>query len=76
VQTVEFKAGATVYVPSKSLLFLYKLKAFRDRSFDLRKRGASINRERREWMRTKVDKDGADLIALLDPKPQRCLMHA
>ena len=27
--------------------------------------------ERREWVQTKLEKDGADLIALLNPKPER-----
>ncbi|HDQ06494.1 MAG TPA: hypothetical protein ENN36_07220 [Candidatus Bathyarchaeota archaeon] len=58
-----------VYVPKKSLLLLYKLKAFRDRTFDLETRGAVMNPERREWLQTKVEKDGADIIALLNPEP-------
>jgi len=74
VQKVEFNAVATAYVPCKPLLFLYKLKALRDRSFDLRTRGASMNRERRNWMQTKAEKDSADLIALLDPKPDRYMI--
>jgi hypothetical protein len=67
----EKRARAVAYVPTKPLLFLYKLKAFRDRSFDLRTKGAIMNIERREWLRTKVEKDGADLIALLNPEPER-----
>lgn len=67
----EERTRAVAYVPRKSLLFLYKLKALRDRSFDLRTKGAIMNVERREWLRTKVEKDGADLIALLDPEPER-----
>lgn len=67
----EKRPRAVVYVPRKSLLFLYKLKAFRDRAFDLRTKGAIMNVERREWMRTKLEKDGADLIALLNPEPER-----
>jgi len=74
VKKVEFNKDAVAYVPRKSLLFLYKLKAFRDKSFDLRTKGAIMNRERRDWMQTKAEKDGADLIALLNPNPDRCLI--
>ena len=63
-----------VYVPKKSLLLLYKLKAFRDRTFDLKTKGPVINTERREWLQTKVEKDGADLIALLNPEPKQFLI--
>jgi hypothetical protein len=52
-------------------LLLYKLKAFRDRTFDLETRGPVMNIERREWLQTKVEKDGADLIALLNPEPEQ-----
>jgi len=58
------------YVPRKPLLLLYKLKALRDRSHDLRTRGPILNPEARNWLRDKRTKDGSDLIALLDPKPQ------
>jgi hypothetical protein len=65
----------TVFVPKKSLLFLYKLKAFRDRAFDLKTKGAIMSTERQEWMRTKLEKDGADLIALLNPRPELCVVE-
>jgi len=71
VKNVSFNEKTAVYVPKKSLLFLYKLKAFRDRAFDLKTRGAIMSVERRQWMRTKLEKDGADLIALLDPNSER-----
>ena len=71
VRNVTFNERLAVYVPRKSLLFLYKLKAFRDRAFDLKTRGAIMSVERREWMQTKLEKDGADLLALLNPKPER-----
>jgi len=71
VRNVNFDEKLTAYVPKKPLLFLYKLKAFRDRTFDLKTRGAIMSAEKREWMRTKVEKDGADLIALLNPEPER-----
>ena len=71
VRNVTFNEKLAVYVPKKSLLFLCKLKAFRDRAFDLKTRGAIMNIERRQWMQTKLEKDGADLIALLNLKPER-----
>jgi hypothetical protein len=71
VRNVNFDEKLAAYVPKKPLLFLYKLKAFRDRTFDLKTRGAIMSVEKREWMRTKVERDGADLIALLNPEPER-----
>ena len=71
VGNVTFDEKLAVYVPRKSLLLLYKLKAFRDRAFDLKTRGAIMSAERRGWMQTKFEKDGADLIALLNPEPER-----
>jgi len=72
--TFDESGRLAVYVPKKSLLLLYKLKAFRDRTFDLKTRGPVMNIERREWLQTKVEKDGADLIALLNPEPERCVV--
>ena len=71
VRKVNFNGKSVAYVPKKPLLFLYKLKAFRDRNYDLKTRGAIMGVKRREWMRTKVEKDGADLIALLNPEPEQ-----
>ena len=56
-------------VPRKPLLLLYKLKALRDRRHDLDTKGPILSAERRNWLRDKWTKDGADLIALLDPHP-------
>jgi len=75
LREVTFNEKLAVYVPKKSLLFLYKLKAFRDRAFDLKTRGAVMSVERREWMQTKLEKDGADLIALLSLKPERYVIR-
>jgi len=61
-------------IPNKSLLFLYKLKALRDRQYDLREKGAILSYERAEWLRSKIVKDGSDLISLLDPNPDPCLV--
>lgn len=74
VRRVAFDGKIVAYVPKKPLLFLYKLKAFRDRNYDLKTRGAVMSTERREWMRTKVEKDGADLIALLNPEPEQYIV--
>lgn len=74
VRSMNFDDKSVAYVPKKPLLFLYKLKAFRDRTYDLKARGAVMNVKKREWMRTKVEKDGADLIALLNPEPNQFLV--
>lgn len=63
------------YIPKKSLLFLQKLKALRDRQYDLREQGAVLGFERAEWLRSKIVKDGSDLISLLDPTPDPCLVN-
>ena len=55
------------YVPSKALLALFKVKARRDRSYDIATKGSTMNSTRLEWLRSKVVKDGSDIIALLDP---------
>ena len=62
------------YIPRKSLLFLYKLKALRDREHDLRTKGPILSPMRREWLQAKWVKDGSDLMALLDPEPGRCFV--
>jgi len=67
---VTFNEKLVVHVPKKALLFLYKLKALRDRVFDLKTQGVVMSTERHEWMQSKVEKDGADLIALLNPEPE------
>jgi len=74
LKKIPFNNKAIAYVPRKALLFLFKLKAFRDRTHDLKTKGASLTASRRQWLETKIDKDGADLIALLDPKPTRYLI--
>lgn len=67
---VDLDYGRAAYIPVKPLLFLYKLKAFRDREYDLRTRGAVLSASRREWLRSKWVKDGSDMIAILDPAPE------
>ena len=63
--------GCVCYIPSRSLLTLFKVKARRDRSFDIMTKGATMNPSRLEWLRGKVTKDGSDVIALLDDKSAR-----
>ena len=72
---VRVAKDAVCYVPNRELLTLFKVKARRDRSFDVRERGATMNPERLAWLQGKVVKDGSDIIALLDPKPRRALLH-
>lgn len=59
----EILAKCYVVIPSREVLLFLKLKAARDRSFRL-KTGASFNPE---WDRAKLEKDHADILALLDP---------
>lgn len=72
---VRLSKDAVCYVPSKALLALFKVKARRDRSYDIRERGATMNPERLAWLQGKVVKDGADIVALLDPEPRRAFLH-
>ena len=65
---------AVCYVPTKALLVLFKVKARRDRSYDIRTKGATMNPDRLAWLRGKVAKDGSDIIALLDPKERGALL--
>ena len=64
------------YIPSKALLALFKIKASRDRHYDLEKRGQTMDRARRAWLESKVTKDRTDIIALLDPAPRDPLVKA
>lgn len=52
-------------VPIKELLFLYKLKALRDRMW--RMSNESLLNEDRVFLEGKIGKDKTDLLALLDP---------
>ena len=60
-----------IYIPNKSLLLLYKIKAFRDRSYDVIHKRAIIAADKLTWLEGKIVKDGSDIIALLDPTPVR-----
>ncbi|RLI09764.1 hypothetical protein DRO42_03450 [Candidatus Bathyarchaeota archaeon] len=74
-RSVELGERREAFIPKKPLLFLYKLKALRDRAYDLRVRGAVMSAERRAWLQSKWSKDGSDLIALLDPEPRRYVVE-
>jgi hypothetical protein len=64
-KTIELRKDTFYFVPKPSLLFLYKLKAMRDRTYDLREAGSL---EQRRYLEGKIFKDKADAIALLDTK--------
>jgi hypothetical protein len=61
-------------IPVKSLLFLYKLKALRDRQFDVEEGLGVLGAEKLAWLRGKIIKDGSDLISLLDPDPETSIV--
>jgi hypothetical protein len=52
-------------IPTIELLFLFKLKAYSDRDFDLQ---SSTSSEDILYLTSKRNKDGSDIIALIDPK--------
>jgi len=72
---VKLGKDAVCYIPSKPLLLLYKIKAVRDRIYDLRTKGAIVEPAKVEKLRGKITKDRADIIALLDPNPGKCLIE-
>lgn len=68
---VKLEEDAICYIPCKSLLLLYKIKAARDRAYDLKTRGTIMELAKVEKLRGKVTKDKADILALLDPNPNK-----
>lgn len=60
-----------INIPNKSLLLLYKIKAFRDRSFDVENKRAILGSDTITWLEGKIIKDGSDIISLLDPNPSQ-----
>ena len=72
---VRLEEDAVCHIPSKPLLLLFKIKAARDRAYDLRKRGTVMDTARMEWLRGKLAKDRADVIALLDPNPRSSIVE-
>src|SRR5207245_5674465 len=51
------------------------VKARRDRLYDIRTKGATMNPARLAWLRGKVAKDGSDIIALLDAKERGVILE-
>jgi hypothetical protein len=74
-QEVSIAKGCVCYVPTKPLLTLFKVKARRDRSYDIATKGSTMNSSKLEWLRSKVTKDGSDIIALLDPTGRRATLQ-
>lgn len=72
---VRIAKDCVCYVPSKALLTLLKVKARRDRLYDIRARGATMNPSRLAFLRGKAVKDGSDIIALMDPEERRALLN-
>jgi hypothetical protein len=68
---VNLEENCVCYAPSRALLTLFKIKARRDRAFDLHTEGATMNPSRLEWLRAKIVKDGSDIIALLNDSSNR-----
>jgi hypothetical protein len=72
---VKLAKDAVCYTPTKPLLLLYKTKAARDRAYDLRTKGTTMASAKAERLRGKLTKDRADLLALLDPQPTKCIIE-
>ena len=68
---VKLEEAAVCYIPTKSLLLLYKIKAARDRAYDLKTKGTIMDHAKAERLRGKITKDRADIIALLNPNPSK-----
>lgn len=58
--------GNAIWVPIKELLFLYKLKALRDRQWVLE--NDKPEPSDKDYIIGKIEKDKTDLLALLDPR--------
>jgi len=68
---VKLEDDAVCYAPSKPLLLLYKIKAARDRAYDFKTKGTIMEPAKAESLRGKLTKDRADILALLDPNPNK-----
>ena len=68
---VKLEEDAICYIPRKPLLLLYKIKAARDRAHDLKTQGTTMKPAKAERLRGKLTKDRADILALLDPNPNK-----
>ena len=72
---VKLEEDAICYIPYKPLLLLYKIKAARDRAYDLKTKGTIMEPAKAERLRGKVTKDRADILALLEPKPSKNIIE-
>ena len=68
VSEIRYGIKADYYVPSIELLLLYKIKAYRDRDFESTR---TAIQNIRAHLVSKRDKDGSDILALLDSKNAR-----
>jgi hypothetical protein len=73
-QEVSIAKDCVCYVPIRPLLALFKVKARRDRSYDIAAKGSIIATSKLEWLRSKAIKDGSDIIALLDPAGRKAML--
>jgi hypothetical protein len=73
-QEANIAKDCVCYVPSKPLLTLFKVKARRDRAYDIATRGPTMSSSNLEWLRSKAVKDGSDIISLLDPSGRRAML--
>jgi hypothetical protein len=74
-QEVRIAQDCVCYVPIKPLLTLFKVKARRDRSYDIATKGSTISASKLAWLKSKTIKDGSDIIALLDPANRNALLR-
>lgn len=68
---IKLEEAAECHIPTKPLLLLYKIKAARDRAYDLRTKGTIMNHTKAERFRGKITKDRADILALIEPNPHK-----
>jgi len=74
-QEVRIAQDCVCYVPIKPLLTLFKVKARRDRSYDIATKGSTIGASKLAWLKSKAIKDGSDIIALLDPASRKAALE-
>ena len=71
---IKLEEDAICYIPTKPLLALYKIKAARDRAYDLKTKGTIMETSKAERLRGKITKDRVDILALLDPQPKNYII--
>ena len=72
---IQFNKNCEAKIPNKTLRLLYKLKALRDRQYDLEEKSGILGIERLAWLRSKIIKDGSDLISLIYLNPQTSIIR-